>query len=419
MASIKFEFKNALNETLIGSLEQPEFENTSNEYAIFAHCFTCGKDIAAASRITKALAKQGIAVLRFDFTGLGNSDGDFANTNFSSNVQDLLAAANALEKSYKAPSLLIGHSLGGAAVLSAASQISSIKAVATIGAPATAEHVKHLFSKEESSIKEQGLANVSIGFRQFTIKEQLLDDLEQHSSTDYIASLRLPLLIMHSPIDSIVPVSEASKIYQAALHPKSFISLDNADHLLSKKEDAEYVAVSLAAWASRYIKTSSSETKTTDHPQSLSSVLMPELESGVARITEQDKIFLRGLFTQDHHMQADEPTPYGGSNLGPSPYDLLLWSLGACTSMTIRMYANRKKWPLEDISIDLHHNKIHAIDCEDCQQTDGKVDIIERKISFKGDLSEEQVNRLLEIADRCPVHRTLENNPRIRTELAQ
>lgn len=255
MPSIPFTFQNPEDDTLVGRLETPEGIDAPKEYAIFAHCFTCGKDIAAASRISKALALQGIAVLRFDFTGLGGSDGDFANTNFSSNVEDLVAAAKALEEQFQAPSLLVGHSLGGAAVLSAASMIPSIKAIATIAAPATAEHVKHLFDSASDELDKVGKADVNIGVQKFTIKKQLIDDLDQYSNTTYLGSLKLPLLVMHSPIDNIVGINEAAKIYQAASHPKSFISLDRADHLLSNKSDAEYAALTLAAWASRYIDT--------------------------------------------------------------------------------------------------------------------------------------------------------------------
>ena len=255
MASLPFTFENSHNDTLVGRLETPDGDQAPQEYAIFAHCFTCGKDVAAASRISKALAMQGIAVLRFDFTGLGSSDGDFANTNFSSNVEDLLAAAKALETEFQAPSLIVGHSLGGAAVMNAASHISSIKAIATIGAPATAEHVKHLFDSASSELDEVGMADVNIGARKFTIKKQLVDDLDQYTNTTYLNKLKIPLLVMHSPLDTIVSINEASKIYQAAAHPKSFISLDKADHLLSNKTDAEYAAVTLASWASRYLDT--------------------------------------------------------------------------------------------------------------------------------------------------------------------
>ena len=407
MGKIKLEFENDAGETLAGLLETPPDNIVTQRYAIFAHCFTCGKDIAAASRISRALAAHGIAVLRFDFTGLGSSDGDFANSNFSSNVQDLISAAEKLKAGYAAPQLLIGHSLGGAAVLAAAHQIESIRAVATIGSPATAKHVEHLFQAEASLIEKQGEASIGIGGRQFLIKKQLLDDINRYNSTTAIKELNAALIVFHSPVDSIVSINQAAEIYQAARHPKSFISLDDADHLLSKASDANYVGVTLAAWAGRYLEI--------DEPDETPGLgKKPALAAGEVLITELDQKFLRGMFSDSHQLLADEPEKYGGSNLGPTPYDLLLMSLGACTSMTLRMYANRKKMLLEDIEVKLVHERVHAEDCVDCKDN---IDRITRSISFKGDLSDEQKASLLVIADKCPVHRTLENDPKIVTEL--
>ena len=396
MNRIKLEFDNAAGDKLAGLLELPD---QATSFALFAHCFTCGKDIAAASRISRALAAQGIAVLRFDFTGLGNSDGDFANTNFSSNVEDLLQAAKALERAYRAPEILIGHSLGGAAVLSAASRLDSVRAVVTIGAPASASHVAHLFAGQAEQIVEQGEAAVKLGNREFTIKRQFLEDIEQHGTTEQIRDLGAALLVFHSPLDKIVSIDEAARIYQAARHPKSFISLDRADHLLSKPVDAEYVAETIAAWAGRYLEVETREP--------------PELADGEVLITELNHRFLRGMYSNHHFLRADEPARYGGSDQGPTPYDLLLMALGACTSMTLRMYANRKKLPLEDVHIRLRHERIHAEDCIDCEQ---RLERITRRIVLVGDLDDEQRRRLLEIADKCPVHRTLENDPQIVTE---
>jgi putative redox protein len=404
MNKIKLEFENSNGETLAGLLELPERMGQVSSFALFAHCFTCGKDIAAASRISRALAARGIAVLRFDFTGLGNSDGDFGNTNFSSNVDDLVRAAAALEENYGAPQILIGHSLGGAAVLSAATRLPSVKAVVTIGAPATAEHVAHLFKSRAEQIKAQGQATVSLGGREFSIKKQFLDDIERYSSTGKIRDLDAALLVFHSPLDAIVSIDEAAKIYQAARHPKSFISLDKADHLLSKVEDSEYVATTIASWVSRYLELEQQD-QACDRP---------DLVDGEVLITELNQRFLRGMYSNSHFLRADEPQKYGGSDLGPTPYDLLLMSLGACTSMTLRMYANRKKLALEDVQIRLQHERVHAEDCVDCNHS---IERITRRIRLIGDLDDEQRQRLLEIADRCPVHRSLENEPQIVTEL--
>jgi putative redox protein len=405
---IRWEFPNADGEQLSGLLEMPPAGVQAVRYALFAHCFTCGKDIAAASRISRAMANRGIAVLRFDFTGLGNSDGDFANTNFSSNVADLLAAARSLERQYQAPSLLIGHSLGGAAVLVAAQQLESVEAVVTIGAPATADHVRHLFSSAHTELQTAGEAEVKIGVRSFRIKRQLLDDLEGHADASHLRGLDRALLVFHSPVDQIVSIDEAAKIYQAARHPKSFVSLDSADHLLSNREDAEYVAETLVAWASRYLNVNRHEFERTYGTA-------PEVSAGEVLVTELDKKFLRGMFTPSHQAMSDEPKSMGGMNLGPSPYDLLLMALGACTSMTLRMYANHKKLDLRDVEVRLRHDRIHADDCNACEDKASKIERISRTLTLQGDLSDGERKRLLEIADRCPVHRTLESDLQIVT----
>ncbi|WP_127555960.1 bifunctional alpha/beta hydrolase/OsmC family protein [Saccharospirillum alexandrii] len=408
MTRRKIEFTNREGHTLTGALEQPD-TGPVRVMALFAHCFTCGKDVVAATRIASALADQGIAVFRFDFTGLGGSDGDFGNTNFSSNVDDLLDAAEFLTEHYQAPRLLIGHSLGGAAALVAASRLESVEAVVTIAAPSTPSHVQHLFADQHCDITRDGQAEVDIGGRHFNIRSQLLEDLEDWSSRNLVATLRKPLLIFHSPVDAVVPVSEAAELYQAAMHPKSFVSLDNADHLLSKRADADYVAATLAAWASRYLEFGDEATPTD----------RPRVAEDEVIVTEQDARFLRGLYTTRHEVLADEPESKGGTDQGPTPYDLLLMSLGACTSMTLRLYANHKSLAVSDIQVRLRHSRIHAEDCQDCESKSGQIEQLERHISYKGNLTEAEQQRFLEIADRCPVHKTLTREIRIRTEGGQ
>lgn len=386
---------------LSGALETPE--SGIRCYAIFAHCFTCGKDIAAASRIARALTASGIAVLRFDFTGLGNSDGDFSNTNFSSNLEDLVAAADFLRKEYAAPQLLIGHSLGGAAVLAMAAKVPEVKAVVTIGAPHSAEHVKHNFQGSLSEIDRAGEAQVALGDRQFLIKKQFLDDLDKQTLGD-LGELRKALLVMHSPLDATVSIDEAEKIYVAARHPKSFISLDDADHLLTRKQDSQYVATTIAAWVSRYL------TPVDDAAR------LPVVQ-GHVRVEEKDHKFTQHVWSDSHHWLADEPRSAGGNNSGPDPYEHLLAALGACTSMTLRMYAARKKIPLDHVAVELKHSRDYLKDCEGCEEKPMQIDVLEREIILQGSLSEEERERLLQIADRCPVHRTLHNHLQVRTVL--
>ncbi len=408
MARIKASFENQDGETLAGLLELPDAEVKA--YALFAHCFTCSKDIAAASRITRGLASKGVAVLRFDFTGLGNSDGDFANTNFSSNLQDLIQAANWLEANYAAPSMIIGHSLGGAAVLAAAHSIPTLKAVVTIAAPATGLHIEHLFSHTKDEILDKEQANVDLAGRQFTIKKQFLDDINRYNDVEHIAKLGKALLVFHSPVDETVSIDEAAKIYTAAKHPKSFISLDKADHLLSRREDSDYVSSVIASWAARYLDLGESK-------EEKSSGTAPSVSKGQVLITEQDHKFTRRVYTEKHQLIADEPLSFGGADLGPNPYEFLLGGLGACTSMTIRMYANRKNLQLDNIEITLTHSRIHAEDCASCESKEGFVDRIEKEIKLEGALSVEEKQRLLEIADKCPVHKTLHNEILIESRL--
>ncbi|GEB72142.1 Osmotically inducible protein C [Pseudoalteromonas carrageenovora] len=387
---------------LAGQLERPSGD--IKFYALFTHCFTCGKDIAAATRISRALTQQGIAVLRFDFTGLGNSDGDFANSNFSSNIQDLIAAADHLRKNFEAPQLLIGHSLGGAAVLAAAEHIPEISAITTIGAPSDAQHVAHNFEAHLDEINAAGEAKVSLAGREFTIKKQFVDDIAKYDRS-HISKLKRALLVMHSPVDATVNISEAEKIYASAKHPKSFISLDNADHLLSNKNDADYAATIIANWANRYVKYDKAG-------------YSAKLEGGKVLVEEKDHIFTQHVSTKDHTWLADEPLKVGGNNLGPDPYDHILAGLGACTSMTLRMYATLKKLPLDHVKVELEHTRDYYKDCDNGECTQN-LEAITRKITLRGDLTEAQRQRLLEIADKCPVHKTLHNSPLVVSELVE
>lgn len=397
---IKLEFKNQ-DTILSGLLETPAYGVKA--YVLFSHCFTCGKDIAAAARIARALVARGYAVLRFDFTGLGASEGDFSDTNFSTNVSDLVTAANFLRKQYQAPSLLIGHSLGGTAALSAAHQIPECKGVITIGAPANAVHVAKHFADNIATIESQGQADIKIAGRQYTIKKQFLDNLNKHS-VGHIADLHVPILVMHSPVDQIVSINEAEKIYQAAKHPKSFISLDNADHILSNSMDAEYVATSISAWVSKYLV-----------EVSLIKQTQARVEHGQILVQERNNQLTRNVFSDNHFWLADEPLDVGGENLGPDPYEHLLAALGSCTSITLRLYANRKHWLLDDIIVQLKHTRQHGADCQECGQEHPKIEVIERQITLKGNLSEKQKLCLLAVADRCPVHQTLQNTLTIKT----
>lgn len=371
--------------------------------ALFAHCFTCSKDIPAARRIAARLASMGIAVLRFDFTGLGHSKGEFANTTFTSNVDDLHAAGDYLAGRGMAPSLLIGHSLGGAAVLRAAGEMDGVKAVVTIGAPYDPEHVTHNFADALADIELEGTAQVDLGGRPITIGNAFVQDVKAQVLGPAIKNLKAALLVMHGPHDSVVGIENATNIFTAARHPKSFVTLDDADHLITEPRDAEYAADVIAAWAGRYLHL------TPPAPP----IGAPE---GIVRVSEADAAgFLQDVQTGPHHLLADEPLAYGGTNRGPSPYGLLAAGLGACTSMTLRMYARRKGWPLTHVSVDVSHDKVHAQDAS--TPTPANIDLFRRRITVTGDLSDDQKHKLLEIADKCPVHKTLEASSRVETEL--
>ena len=400
--SEKLTFAGAGGETLAARLDLPA--GPARAYALFAHCFTCTKDIFAAQRIAGVLAECGIAVLRFDFTGLGHSGGEFANTNFSSNVGDLVAAADHLRATRSAPKLLIGHSLGGAAVLAAAARVPEAVAVATIGAPADPGHVAHLFQDAAEEIAAKGEAEVDLAGRRFRVKKQFLDDIAAQNLKPALGTLRKALLLFHAPRDETVGIDNAGQIFAAAKHPKSFVSLDDADHLLSRKADAIYVAEVLAAWAGRYLGAEAGPPLAAE-------------PGGVAVRERGGGRFAQEIVAGQHRIAADEPADYGGDDSGPTPYDLLLAGLGACTTMTLRMYAERKGWPLDRAEVRLTHDKIHAKDCADCETRVGRIDRIDRRLKLEGPLAAAQRDKLLEIADKCPVHRTLTGEIKISTEL--
>ncbi len=402
MPTERFTFKGHGGHDLAARLDLPPGPHLAT--ALFAHCFTCGKDIAAARRISARLAAVGIAVLRFDFTGLGHSGGEFENTHFSSNVEDIVLAAGALEARGMAPTLLIGHSLGGAAVLKAAPELPKTIGVVTIGAPSDPANVLAQFTHALPEIAESGRANVNLGGRPFTLGRSFVEDVQDNALETAIHTLNAALLVLHAPRDEVVSIEHASRIFIAAKHPKSFVTLDDADHLITRPEDAEYVADVISAWAARYLDLSPPAPP-------------PGAPEGIVRVTEADP----NGFLQDvqsgpfHHTQADEPLAYGGTNKGMSPYGFLSAGLGACTSMTIRMYARRKGWPLTHVRVDVSHNKVHAQDAE--TGTRAKIDKFRREVHLNGPLNTEQRDRLLEIADRCPVHRTLEATSAVETIL--
>jgi uncharacterized OsmC-like protein/pimeloyl-ACP methyl ester carboxylesterase len=406
----RVEFPGSAGARLAARLDRPAVRPRA--YALFAHCFTCSKDVLAASRIARGLAERGIAVLRFDFTGLGHSGGEFASTDFSSNVGDLVRAADHLRESYEAPSLLVGHSLGGTAVLRAAARIPEVRAVATLAAPADPSHVRGLLAEAIPEIEARGEAEVEIAGRRFRIRRRLLEDAAEHALEPAIASLGRALLVMHSPRDQVVGIDHASRIFRAARHPKSFVSLDPADHLLTRREDAEYAAAVLAAWAGRFLPVEEEDEEGRPGAE--------RAEPGEVVVSESGEgPFAQSIWAGPHRLRADEPPSVGGEDSGPTPYGLLLASLGACTAMTLRMYARRKELPLEHVEVRLRHEKIHARDCAECEMQEGKVDRIEREITLEGELDAGQRERLLEIADRCPVHRTLHAEVRVETRLAE
>ena len=403
----KLYFKNQDGKRLAARLDMP-LDEKPTAFAIFAHCFTCTKNFNAVVNIDRALALHGIAVLRFDFTGLGESEGDFAETSFSTNVADLVAAAEFLKDAFDAPRLLIGHSLGGAAVIHAAQKIPSVEAVSTIAAPAELSGLlRYIEEPDLEKLEDGGGTSIKIDGKDFRIKKQFLDDLRQSSMEAAVRALKKPLLIFHSPADRIVSIDNAAKIFISARHPKSFISLDMADHLLSNREDSLYVGSVLAAWASKYLKIPERK------------LVQPQLSDNRI-ITHTGKVgFRTEISANGHSLIADEPISVGGSDTGPNPYDLLVSALGACTGMTLRMYADHKKLPLDGVTVRLRHEKMHALDCAECDDPRSKIDFIEREIELEGELDQETRRKLIDIADRCPVHRTLESRSRISTRLKE
>jgi putative redox protein len=404
MHTKRLSFENASGDQLAALLDLP-VDDEPIAYALFAHCFTCSKDYKGVARVSRALAAEGVAVMRFDFTGLGESEGEFSDTTFSSNVDDLVAAAAFMEREFESPKILIGHSLGGAAVLHAAGRIPSVAAVATLAAPSSMDHLAGVIRSSQSTIESEGEAEVRIGGRSFRIRKEFLDDLSTVNMRDAVSGLSKPLLVCHSPEDQTVSIDNATEIFAAAKHPKCFISLDSADHLCSNAADARYAGSVIAAWVRRYIGQPQEDLKQT------------RLGDNRVVVRTEDG-YRTEILANGHSLVADEPTAVGGTNAGPTPYELLTSALGACTSITLRMYADRKQWPLEAVEVRLKHEKVHCSDCEDADRPSSRIDHFTSEIGLEGSLDEAQRNRLLAVAGRCPVHRTLKSVAEITTTLS-
>jgi putative redox protein len=405
MHTRKISFENASGHKLAALLDLP-VDDEPIAYALFAHCFTCSKDYKGVVRVSRALAAEGVAVLRFDFTGLGESEGDFSQTTFSSNVEDLVAAADFMARELDAPKILIGHSLGGAAVLHAAAKIPSASAVATLAAPSSMDHLAGVIRSNVAEIESVGEAEVHIGGRSFRIRKEFLDDLTTVNMRDAVSGLGRALLVCHSPADRTIGIDNAVELFAAAEHPKCFLTLDSADHLCSNADDARYVGTMIAAWARRYIGPPQEELK--------------QMRPGDNRVVVRTESGYRTeVLANGHSLVADEPLTLGGTNAGPTPYELLSSALGACTSITIRMYADRKGWPLEAAEVRLTHEKVHCEDCGDPDDPSSRIDHFIRELSLEGALDEAQRQRLLAVAGRCPVHRTLQGPAEISTTLAE
>lgn len=404
MKSKKLEIVNKKGLKLQAYLELPANQRP-NYYAVFAHCFSCNSTFGAVKNITRELTKHGFGIVRFDFTGLGKSEGEFADSHFSANVDDLIAVSDFMEENYEAPSLLIGHSLGGAAVIVAASQLEAIKAVATIGAPATVEHVTQHFSHRLDEVKTKGEVEVNIGGRPFKINQEFVEDFSKTDLPSITEKLRKPILILHSPLDAIVNIENAQQLYLKAKHPKSFVSLDRADHLLTNTSDSRYVGNMIGSWVQRYF------------PRKENQMLNPEGEQLVGHLNLLEDNFTTYIQTKKHALVADEPASVNGDDFGPSPYEYLNAALAACTAMTLKLYAERKKWDLKEVFVYLSHSKKHSDELELDIEKPGYLDHISKRLKFIGDLDEVQQQRLKEIASRCPVHKTLLNEVIIETEL--
>lgn len=406
MNRIKLSIENSQGRALQAYLELPPNQK-AKRFAIFAHCFTCSSDLSAVRNISRALTEYGFGVLRFDFTGLGRSEGEFAESHFSGNVADLIAVNDYLAGHYKAAELLVGHSLGGAAVLVAGSKLSEVKAIATLGAPAAVSHVKHLFSHSIDEIPEQGEIQVDIGGRPFVINKDFVEDFDKTNLPDLVNKLRKPLLIMHSPGDKTVGIENAQELYKSAFHPKSFITLDGADHLLSNKEDSQYAGQMIGAWSKRYFK------------EQDAAILDVAGEQLVAHLDVENDNFTTRIQTAKHSFIADEPGGVGGDDFGPSPYDFLSSALAACTVMTLKLYAERKGWPLQEVYAYITYSKKHSDDLMVDVEKPGNLDVLSKRLKLVGDLDEEQRRRLKEIASKCPVHKTLLSQTVIETELIE